>query len=140
MLHLLFSSKDDLKKSFWENIPFRRLVISHFFKASILPSSRYSIHPFLPIIVKQNNWCGNELNQFCPQAVYSDNLCHLFCIYPSSIYAEKQKGIVFTSNIVFDIILFTKERSFSPPDSMAQVQALSTSPGILNIKQKHQLN
>ena len=139
MLHLLFSSKDDLKKSFWENIPFRRLVISHFFKASILPSSRYSIHPFLPIIVKQNSWCRNELNQFCPpSSIQRQPLSSL--LYLSFFYAEKQKGIVFTSNIVFDIILFTKERSFSPPDSMAQVQALSTSPGILNIKQKHQLN
>ena len=31
-------------------------MIIHFFKASVLPSSRYSIHPFLRIILGENIW------------------------------------------------------------------------------------
>ena len=59
--HLAFSSKDDLKKSFWENIHFGRWwfvvnwMISHFSKASIPPSNHYSINPFLQIILVQNS-------------------------------------------------------------------------------------
>ena len=48
-----------LNKSFWENVHFGRLVVWHvvnwmiisFVKASISPSSLYSIHPFLHIIL-----------------------------------------------------------------------------------------
>ena len=40
--------------------------MSHFFNASIPPSSHYSIHPFLHIIPVQNSLCGKELNQFRP--------------------------------------------------------------------------
>ena len=58
-----FSSKNDLKKSFWKNIHFGRMgvcctyiycsvnwMIIHFSKASIPPSVRSSMHPFLQII------------------------------------------------------------------------------------------
>ena len=61
MPHWPFSSKDDLKLSFWENIHFGRLVVwfgvNRLIKASFLPSSRNSIHPFLQIILVQNSYC-----------------------------------------------------------------------------------
>ena len=37
------------------------VVISHFFQASILPSSHYTINPFLPIILVQKSKYGKEL-------------------------------------------------------------------------------
>ena len=53
--HLPFSSKNDLKNSFWKNFHFKRVavwlhvnqMIIHFSEESILPSVHYSIHPFL---------------------------------------------------------------------------------------------
>ena len=55
MPHKPFKSKDDLNKRFWENIYFVWVVVwygvnwakIHFSKASIPPSSLYSIYPFL---------------------------------------------------------------------------------------------
>ena len=49
-------------------------MIIHFCKASILPSS---------ILFIQNS--GEELNQFHPPTHRDDDLCLLFCLYPSSI-------------------------------------------------------
>ena len=54
-----FSSKDDLKETFWKNILFERVVvwygvnqkIIHYSEALILPSGRSSIHPFLQFIL-----------------------------------------------------------------------------------------
>ena len=62
-------------------------MIIHFFKASILPGSRYSINPFLEIIMVQNRKCGKEFNKFpSPStASSSDDLCLLFCLYPYSM-------------------------------------------------------
>ena len=42
-----------------------------------------AIHPFLLIILVQNNQQGKELNSFCPPNS-SDNLCLFFCLNPSS--------------------------------------------------------
>ena len=89
MPHKSFSRKDDLNKSFWENIHFGRLVIQNgvnrmiiqFAKTSIPPSSHYSIHPFLQTILVENSQCGKDLNQFRPPNS-SDDLCLLFCLYP----------------------------------------------------------
>ena len=67
MPHWQFNSKDDLKKSFWRTSVPRlgvNLMISHFFKASVLPSSHYSIHPFLQIILVQNSYCSAAMNWF----------------------------------------------------------------------------
>ena len=91
MPHLLFSSKDDLNKSFCENIHFGGVVvwyivsqmIVHFFKASIQPSSLYSIHPFL-----QNYPGGKYLVRQGIESNSSDKLCLFFCLYPSyTIYS-----------------------------------------------------
>ena len=72
------------KKVFWENIHFGRVVwygvnrmTILFSKASILPSSRYSIHPFLQTILVENI-----------QGKSSDDLCILVCLYPSSMVEE----------------------------------------------------
>ena len=54
--------KDDWQKSFWKNTHFGRVVvwfgvnqmIIHLSEASILPSVRSSIHPFLQIILVLN--------------------------------------------------------------------------------------
>ena len=59
----LNAAKDDMSKSFRENIHFGRGVVCygvnrmiiHFSKASIPLSSRYSIHPFLQIILVENS-------------------------------------------------------------------------------------
>ena len=85
-----FISKDDLKKSFWKNIHFEGVVSSlnrmiiNFYEASILPSVCSSIHPFLQIILMPNLQCGMEFNVFRPPNS-SNDICLLFCIYPSSI-------------------------------------------------------
>ena len=60
MLHLPFSSKDDLNTTFWENIHFRRVVvwygvnrmIIYFFKASIPPAFILVILFFKIILVE----------------------------------------------------------------------------------------
>ena len=65
---------DDLKKSFWKNIHFGRVVvwygvnqmIIHFTEASILPSVHSSINHFLQIILVLNLLCGVEWNEFRP--------------------------------------------------------------------------
>ena len=52
MLHEPFSSKVDLKKSFWDNIHLCRVVVWYGVNRLIInipPSSHYSIHPFLQI-------------------------------------------------------------------------------------------
>ena len=59
MPHYPFSGKDDLKTSFWMNILFGRVVVGcgvnqmiiRFSEASILPSVRFFIRPFLRQIV-----------------------------------------------------------------------------------------
>ena len=59
MPHYPFSGKDDLKTSFWMNILFGRVVVGcgvnqmiiRFSEASILPSVRFFIRPFLRKIV-----------------------------------------------------------------------------------------
>ena len=43
-----------------------------------------AIYPILPIILVQNSNLGKELNPFCPPSS-SDDLCLLFCLYPSSM-------------------------------------------------------
>ena len=41
---------------------------------------------FYKIILVENIWCGREFNQFCrPNS--SDDVCLLFCCYPSYLYA-----------------------------------------------------
>ena len=42
------------------------------------------IHPILQIVLMQNSYHSKKFNQFCPPSS-SDDLCHLFCIYPSSM-------------------------------------------------------
>ena len=78
---VLECSKDDQRKTFWKNIYFGRLVI-HFSEASIPPSVRSSIHPFLLIILVLFLLCGIELNQF-------PSLCLLFCLYPSTVHNRR---------------------------------------------------
>ena len=93
-LNIEFSRKDDFNKSFWENLHFGRVVvwygvnrmIIHFSKASIPPSSRY----FSKIILVENSKCGKEFNKFRPPNS-SDDLCLLFCLYPSSLVCTNQK-------------------------------------------------
>ena len=46
--------------------------ISHFFKASISLSSRYSIHPFIQIILVQNSQYRKKLNKFRPPSSSDD--------------------------------------------------------------------
>ena len=88
MMKQPFSSKDYLKKCFWKNIHFGRVVvwcyvkqrIIHFSESSILPSVRSSIHPYhLQVILVLNLQCGTELNKFRPPNS-SDDLCLLFCL------------------------------------------------------------
>ena len=86
MPHQPFSSKDDLTKSIWKNTHFGRVVvwcgvnqmIIHLSEASILPSVRSSIHPFLQIILVLNLQCGMALNEFCPPSI---SLWLLFCLF-----------------------------------------------------------
>ena len=87
---------------FWGgNIPFDMVIWYgvnqmniHFFKASIPSSSLYSIHPFL-----QHHPGGNypvqlyELNHF-PSPNSSDDLCLVFCLYPSSMTEFKVSSVV----------------------------------------------
>ena len=40
-----------------------------------------AIHSFLHMV--QNKWCVKKLKEFCPPSC-SDDLCLVFCIYPSS--------------------------------------------------------
>ena len=71
MLHQLFSSKDDLNKSFWENIHFGRVVvwysvnqiIIHFFKASIPPSTLFLFILFFKIFSFFSNYLFPFLNK-----------------------------------------------------------------------------
>ena len=85
MPHQTFSSKDDLRKSFWKNIHFGIVVawcgvnwkILNFSEASILPSVNFSIHPFVQIILVLNLQFG--LNQFRPPNSRND-LCLFFCL------------------------------------------------------------
>ena len=83
-----FGSKDDLKKGFWKNIHFVRVVVCccRMRWSSIFPKHstrqvyiRSSIHNFFQIILVLNLECGMELNKFCPPAS-SDDLCLLFCL------------------------------------------------------------
>ena len=82
MPHLPFISKDDLNKRCWEHIHFSMVWNDYhpFFRASIPPSSLYSIHPFLKTILVVNLQCGMELNEFRPSNS-SDDLCLLFCLF-----------------------------------------------------------
>ena len=99
-----------MKKSVWVNIHLGMVVvwcgvnqmIIHFFKASILPGSRYSINPFLEIIMVQNRKCGKEFNKFpSPStASSSDDLCLLFCLYPYSMMVGR--GEVKMSSFLVD--------------------------------------
>ena len=55
-------------------------MINNFYEASILPSVRSSINPFLQIILALNLLCGMELNEFCPPNS-SDDLFLLSCLF-----------------------------------------------------------
>ena len=92
MPHLPFSSKDDLNKSFWENILFGRVVVwyivwtgwsSIFSKHPFSQLSLYSIHPCLQSSLG-GKYLALQLNQFHPPNS-SDDLCLIFCLYPSSM-------------------------------------------------------
>ena len=79
-----------MKKGFCKNIHFERglewsgvnRMIIHFSKASIPPSIRSSIHPFLKIILALNN---QSSIQFRPPTS-SDDLCLLFCLIIILLY------------------------------------------------------
>ena len=79
-----------MKKGFCKNIHFERglewsgvnRMIIHFSKASIPPSIRSSIHPFLKIILALNN---QSSIQFRPPTS-SDDLCLLFCLILILLY------------------------------------------------------
>ena len=45
-------------------------------------------HPILQIFLVQNSYRGKEWNQFCPPSS-SDDLCLLFCLYPSSMLSAQ---------------------------------------------------
>ena len=83
----LFAFFYDSNKCFWDNI--------HFGMGCTGWSSIFSKHLFrqvafilfilfFKIILVGNSSCGKELNKFCPPNS-SDDLCLLFCLYPSSM-------------------------------------------------------
>ena len=64
--------------------------------------SSYSIHPFLQIILVQNSLSkmfSKEFESF-PSPSSSDDLCLLFCIYPSSMNISL--GLRPVAKVVFD--------------------------------------
>ena len=60
-------------------------MIIHFFKASIWPSSLYSIHPSKSSWWKIASMSRNLINSVPKTS--SDDLCLHFCLYPSSMYS-----------------------------------------------------
>ena len=77
-------------------------MIIHFFKASIPPIGLYSFHPFLqnhPALFEEYIQCGKELNKFCsPNS--SDDLCLLFCLYPSSMALTFMQIVVYFYSLI----------------------------------------
>ena len=57
MLHKPFSSKDDLKKSFWENIHFGRGVVWYGVNQMI---THFSKHPFRQVTVFYSSFSSNH--------------------------------------------------------------------------------
>ena len=63
-------------------------MVIHFFKVSVPPSSHYSIHPFLQIILVENSSCGKKLNQF-RSPINSNNVWLPFSIILILLYVTE---------------------------------------------------
>ena len=73
---LIFGLVHTVEEGYRQKIRQRSSLFFHFFKSSIPPSSHYQIHPFL-----QNHPGVSILSP--PNS--SNDLCLLFCLYPSSM-------------------------------------------------------
>ena len=58
------------------------------------------LHAMLLIVLVQSSQRGKELNQFCPPSS-SDDLCLLFCIYPSYFHRQNVSSTVLFTGTFF---------------------------------------